>query len=187
MQIRTAETDDERRMIHDFLGQYFPLAPTAIPSVANNWLYQPIIPYICDDAGLVGAALTCRAQLAAGAAAMGPAASTHPRAKHYLNVVDRHSELDLLAVRPDARGNGVGSQLVDWMQGQLIKRGVRVWFGNVTTGLQVDALRRFYARHGFKLTGAGQLLPPLLGVQWVPPNAEPPAFFFYKVVPRIEP
>jgi hypothetical protein len=63
--------------------------------------YAPIVAQYIDDAGrLIGAALTCRAQVAVTtvtAAAMGLPDTG------YASVLDKHSELDLVAVAPDAR------------------------------------------------------------------------------------
>ena len=185
MEIMTADTDDDRVAVRNFLGQYIDgIAPNAVPSLENDDLYRPLVPWVRDDSGgVLAAALTCRSQFAAGAATLarlgGP---IPPAATQYMPVLDKHSELDLLAVRPDHRGNGLGSQLLNWMENRLRSMGVRVWFGNVTKSLAIGDLRRFYARHGFSTTGPSQPLPPLLGRIWTPPNAEQPAFYFYKAL-----
>jgi GNAT superfamily N-acetyltransferase len=126
----------------------------------------------------VAAALTCRAFLAGSAVVTGRAEQMFGPA------LDRHSELDLLAVAEGSRGHGLGTSLVKELEAQLAAHGVRVWFGNVTAGNEVDRLRSFYSCLGFAVLADGQLLPPLLGRQWTPPLTEQPVFFFYKVVAR---
>lgn len=188
MEIANADTDGERTAVRNFLAQHIKgIAPNAVPSLENDNFYRPLVPWLRDDTGtVIGAALTCRSQFAAGAAMLARSgARIPPEAIRYLPVLDKHSELDLLAVRPDHRGNGLGSQLLHWMESRLRSMGVRVWFGNATKSLAVDDVRRFYTRNGFSVTGAGESLPPLLGRTWVPPYAEPPAFFFYKVLPAL--
>ena len=183
MEITTAETDDDRVAVRNYLAQYIDgIAHNAVPSLKNDDFYSALVPWVRDESGdVLAAALTCRSQIAAGAAMLARrGGSIPPAATHYLPVLDKHSELDLLAVRPDHRGDGLGSQLLEWMEVRLRSMGVRVWFGNVTKSLTIEDLRRFYARHGFSTTGPNEPLPPLLGRVWTPPNAEQPAFYFYK-------
>lgn len=183
MDIETANTDEDRVAVRNFLARYIgDIAPDAVPALRNDEIYRPLVPWIREASGdVVAAALTCRSHYAAGAAEIarigGP---MPPQAKEFLPVLDRHSELDLLAVRPDFRGRGLGTKMLEWMETHLRTLGVRVWFGNVTTSLAVDDLRRFYERHGFTTTGPGEGLPPLLGRAWIPSYSEHPAFFFYK-------
>ena len=180
MDITYAATDVERLEVREFLADHIPgIAPTAVPVTAMVAAYTPLVPLIRgDDSQVVAAALTCRAKLAAGAAMTGMGAQTFGTA------LDRHSELDLLAVAKHARGNGLGTLLVNDLQDKLVEKGVRVWFGNVTEDLNVDQLRVFYTRLGFKVLDDRQPLPPLLGKQWVAPFAEMPVFFFYKLLPK---
>ena len=187
MNIVTADTDEDRLIARDFLAQYIDdIAPDALPNLGDDDLYRPLVPWIRDDSGgVIAAALTCRNRYAAGAAAiLRRGDPMPPQAVKFLPVLDKHSELDLLAVRPDRRGQGLGASLVRWMAQRLHERGVRVWFGNVTSSLQVAELRRFYTSHGFTTTGPNEDLPPLLGRVWMPPNAVPPAFFFYKALTK---
>jgi GNAT superfamily N-acetyltransferase len=139
-------------------------------------MYAPLILRCRDDetGELLGASLTCRAQVAA----ISLMAGGDPLG--FGAVLDAHSELDLMAVRPDARGDGIGARLIEQMEQRLRARGVRVWFGNVTPNLNVEALTRFYARNGFNVCELGAPLPPLLGREWEPPNTAPPAFYFWR-------
>lgn len=178
MEIQYVSTDAERLEVRDFLAEHIPgIADTAVPAKTMDIAYNPLVPVVRDESGqIVAAALTCRAQLAAGAALTGMGQ------KMFGTALDRHSELDLIAVAEDARGNGLGTRMVNDMEAELVRRGVRVWFGNVTEGSDITRLRTYYSRLGFKVLADGQPLPPLLGKQWVPPFAEPPVFFFYKLL-----
>jgi GNAT superfamily N-acetyltransferase len=178
--ITEAVTDAERRAVQGLFETCFAgIGPTAVPMTKDDDSYAPIVAKYLDDQGkLIGAALTCRAPLAVTtvtAAAMGLPETG------YRSVLDKHSELDLMAVVPDARGKGVGGELVQYLEARLRDRGVRVWFGNATADLEVDRLREFYMGHGFTVLADGQPLPPLLGKdRWSMPMAEQPAFYFYK-------
>lgn len=180
MDVTYAATDVERLEVREFLADHIPgIAPTAVPVTAMDPAYTPLVPMIRgDDNQIVAAALTCRAQLAAAAAMTGKGEQTFGTA------LDKHSELDLLAVAEHARGNGLGTLLVNALQDKLVQNGIRVWFGNVTEDLNVGQLRAFYTRLGFKVLDDRQPLPPLLGKQWVPPFAQMPAFSFYKLLPK---
>lgn len=180
MDIQYVSTDAERLEVREFLAEHIPgIASTAVPATAMDTAYAPLVPVVRDDGGqIVAAALSCRAQVAAGAAMTGMGL------RMFGPALDRHSELDLIAVAEDARGNGLGTRLVNDMEAALVRRGVRVWFGNVTEGTDIAQLRKFYSGLGFTVLADGQPLPPLLGVQWVPPFAEPPVFFFYKLLSK---
>ena len=180
MAVEYATTDLERLQIRDFLAEHLPdIAETAVPVTAMDAAYAPLVPVIRgEDDEILAAALTCRAQVAAGAAMVPRLATAFGRA------LDRHSELDLLAVAVHARGQGLGTELVNDMEGHLIQRGVKVWFGNVVGDGHVDRLREFYSRLGFTVLDDGQPLPPFFGRNWIPPGVEMPAFFFYKTLPK---
>lgn len=186
MNIVTADSDEDRLCARDFLAQFIDdIAPDALPNLRDDDLYRPLVPWIRDDTGgVIAAALTCRNRYAARAVEiLRRGDPMPPQALKFLPVLDKHSELDLLAVRPDHRGQGLGASLVRWME-RLQERGVRVWFGNVTSSLEVAELRHSYTSHGFTTTGPNEDLPPLLGRMWMPPNAVPPAFFFYKALTK---
>ncbi|SKR67521.1 Uncharacterised protein [Mycobacteroides abscessus subsp. abscessus] len=70
--------------------------------------------------------------------------------------------------------------MLTYLEKRLRAQGVRVWFGNVTSNLEVDRLREFYTSHGFTVLDNGQPLPPLLGRTWISPSTLPPAYYFYK-------
>ena len=180
MDIEYVSTDTGRVEVRDFIAEHIPgIAATAVPVTAIDAAYAPHVPVVRNDDGrIIAAALTCRAQVAAGAAMTGRGQQMFGTA------LDKHSELDLLAVAGDARGNGLGTLLVNDMEAKLMHQGVRVWFGNVTADSDVRRLRKFYSELGFTVLADGQTLPPLLGKQWVPPFVEPPVFFFYKLLTR---
>jgi GNAT superfamily N-acetyltransferase len=182
MDISVAATDAERLEVRDFLAAHIPgIAADAVPALRNDVYYNPIIPIVRDGTTIAGAALTCTSQLSASASirASKPG-SLPPAAAPYLRLRDRHSELDLLAVCPTQRGRGIATALIEYMESRLRERGVRVWFGNVTDDLDVGGLTEFYRTRGFTVTELGAPLPPLLGVRWVLPAAEPAALYFYK-------
>lgn len=182
MPIRLATTDRELGAVQRLLEAGIPgIAPDAVPrtSWGQKNFNVTVAQFFSDEDELVGAALTCRAQVAVSSMMMGDPLG-------YAPVLDRHSELDLIAVRPDARGQGIGSALIDFLEQRLLAANVKVWFGNVTTGQDVDRLRSFYSRHGFTVGAPGAALPPLLGKSWTAPFRAPkPAFYFHKVLGEV--
>ncbi len=170
----------DRVRVQEFLQGLIPgIADDAVPMSASDGMYAPVVVRaVGDDGRIIGAALSCRAQVAA-TASMLPGRAL-PGLGDFGPVMDVHSELDLLAVAPEARGQGVGSALVSAVEARLRDRGVRWWFGNVTPGLDAERLRRFYGRHGFDVGPPGALLPPLLGRQWIMPGTPPTAFYFWR-------
>lgn len=185
--ITAAQTNEERQEVLDlFLNVFDDIDPNAVPMTDMDPLYSPIVAQYRDPVTgrLLGAALTCRAQVAVGSLLLSRAGMSPPPEQDYTSVLDRHSELDLMAVLPEARGRGVGGQLLDYLEEELRQRGVRVWFGNVTDDLQVSLLRRFYSSHGFTVLEPGQPLPALLGKRWRLESAEVPVFHFYKQLVR---
>ncbi|MCV7289199.1 MULTISPECIES: GNAT family N-acetyltransferase [Mycobacteriaceae] len=181
--IQLANNDAERQEVLDFFLKIFDdIDSNAVPMTAHDDLYRPLVVQYRDNASgrLVGAALSCRAQVAAGSALMIKRGAQLPPANDYSAVLDRHSELDLMGVAPEARNQGIGTQMLSYLEKRLRSQGVRVWFGNVTSDLEVDRLRKFYASHGFTVLDTGQPLPPFLGRTWISPSAIPPAYYFYK-------
>lgn len=185
--ISDAHNDADRNQVQALLQALIPdIAPTAVPMSDLDAVYASVIVRAVDNAGvLIGAALSCRAQIAA--AAMKAPGQALPGLGRYGQVMDTHSELDLLAVAVDSRGQGVGSALLAAVQDRLLDRGVRVWFGNVTSGLDAERLRVFYERHGFQVGPEGEPLPPLLGRTWTMPGTAPAAFYFWKKLTRPTP
>jgi GNAT superfamily N-acetyltransferase len=160
--IEDVHDDADRAQVQELLQGLIPgIAHNAVPMSASDFMFAPVIVRAVDDDGrLVGAALSCRAQVAATASAL-PGRAV-PGLGDFGPVMEVHSELDLLAVAPDARGQGVGSALLSAVEARLRERGVRWWFGNVTHGLDIERLRRFYSRHGFgprSSSGAGSSRP----------------------------
>ncbi|GAB2736422.1 GNAT family N-acetyltransferase [Nocardioides pakistanensis] len=175
MTITLAESEADRRdALELFLDTFADIAENAVPMPEHDRLFAPLIAQVRDkDGALLGAALTCRPQIAAGMALM---------PGYDLGKADRVSELDLMAVHPDRRGEGIGRQMLDFLEPLLAARGVRSWFGNATHDLDLARLRNFYANAGFQVLAEGQPLPPFAGQDWTPPFAEAPAFYFWKRV-----
>lgn len=180
--ITRATSDGERQeVLQHFLSTFDNIDLQAVPPTRYDDLYEPLVAVYRDDSdgSIVGAALTCRSQAAVGWL-VAQRRGLPQRFSDFSSVLGKHSELDLISVLPSARNHGVGSKLVNYLEQQLQSRGVRVWFGHVTSDLNTDRLRSFYTSHKFKVTDYGQPLPPLLGRSWVLPATEPAAFSFYK-------
>lgn len=179
--ITKATTDSERQeVLEHFLRTFNDIAPDAVPMSRYDDIYAPIVIADRNSSGeILGAALSCRSQVAAAPLAAKLRGVSSMRSD-YTPVLSKHSELDLISVIPEQRGQGVGSRLIKYLQRELGSRGVKVWFGHITSDLEVDRLRSFYKSHGFKLTEGGQPLPPLLGRTWVAPGTLPAACSFYK-------
>lgn len=183
LNITLATTDDERAEVQALFEESFTnIDANAVPKTSSDYLYNPLVAQVRDEAGrLVAAALTCRSQRAAAAVTLGKMTRQDPLG--VLDLVDRHSELDLIAVRESRRGIGIGSHLVRFLEGRLTDAGVQAWFGNVVEGLDATRLREFYTSHGFEVLPDGQPLPRLLGRDWTPPvPTAPPIFVFYKML-----
>jgi len=178
--IDLAKTNTERAELQVLFSQVFDgISENAVPRVEHDYLYNPLLPLIRDAGGtVVAAAMSCRAEVAA--AAIMARDTGHRDPFGVLGLLDKHSELDLVAVRPSARGRGHGSSLIQWLDLELKGRGVRAWYGNVTANLETDRLRQFYRRHGFEIVPDFQPLPPLLGRSWMSRATEAPQFYFYK-------
>lgn len=178
--ITFANTNDERAEVQALFSAVFDgIEPNAVPVVEHDYLYTPLIAQVRDESGrLIAAAMTCRTQVAAGALLASRAGL--PDRFNVMPVIDAHSELDLLAVDPAHRSHGLGSSLIRFLEGELERRQVRAWFGNVTVNLDARRLRTFYQLHGFTVLPDFTLLPPLLGRNWVLPGAASPQFYFYK-------
>ena len=89
-------------MLDLFLRIFGDIAPNAVPVTAHDYLYNPLVLQFRDDATqhLVGAALTCRAQVAAGSVLITASGGQLPPAEDCTPVLDKHSELDLIGVVP---------------------------------------------------------------------------------------
>jgi ribosomal protein S18 acetylase RimI-like enzyme len=119
-----AETEAERRdVLALFLETFAGIAPTAAPMPDVDHLYRPLIVQVCDDSDtLLASALTCLPQKAAGMALM-PA---QMRPSGLRKAAERISELDLMAVQREYRGQGIGQKMVGILEPLLIARGVRM-------------------------------------------------------------
>ncbi|MEG9224633.1 GNAT family N-acetyltransferase [Aeromicrobium sp. Sec7.5] len=180
MTIELAETNSERAELQALFSHVFEgISDDAVPRVEHDDLYAPLLPLIRDAEGsLLAAAMSCRTELASAAIMASRIGRGDPFG--VIGLLDKHSELDLVAVQPSARGRGYGSRLIQWLDSELEHRGVRAWFGNVTVNLETDRLREFYRRHGFEIVPDFQPLPPLLGKSWMKRDAQMPQFYFYK-------
>lgn len=94
------------------------IAPNAVPLTKDDRFYAPIVAAARDgDGSLVGAALTCRSQLAAGTVAVGGQLGDPMNLRP---VLDKHSELDLISVEPSVRMGGVATDLLGYLERALI-------------------------------------------------------------------
>jgi GNAT superfamily N-acetyltransferase len=176
--ITLADSDAERQEVLDFFLETFDNIPNdAVPMTAFDHMYEPLVLQVRDDEGVLAAgALTCRPEVAANSSLL----PVSMRPAGMARVVHLVSQLDLIAVRPDRQGGGLGASMIEFMEADLVARGVRAWFGQTTPDLDVDRLRPFYSRMGFAVLSKGEELPPLLGQHWVPQGTKPAGFYFWK-------
>lgn len=176
--IRTASTDLERAAAQELLAGVIPeIAPNAVPTVAIDRIYRPVVALAHDASGrLVGGALTCRPQRATGISLLPPTRAYRGSTGRSIESANRI----LWASIRLPQGAGVGSDLVRHLEGHLSRLGVRHWFGNVIADLEVARLRSFYTRLGFTCLGTGTPLPPFGGQDRIGSPAAPPAFCFWK-------
>ncbi len=178
MTISLATSDDELQKVRTlFAATFNDIAPDAVPYTAEGHsTYDVMVVQALDADGILqGAALTNRAQIAVQSMMMGDPFG-------YASVIDKHRELDLLAVRPEARGSGIGAALLEFVEDRLSTKGIDVLFGNATSDLDIVKLRLFYERHGYTVHPSGQPLPTLLGKAWTHPMAPPAVFYFHKML-----
>ncbi|GAA2679836.1 MULTISPECIES: GNAT family N-acetyltransferase [Actinosynnema] len=179
--ISEARTDAERQEALDlFLSVFDDIAATAVPMTDMDEVYAPIVACYRENGRLVGAALTCRDQIVATALTAARYGMPLPLGDDYTTVKDKHSNLDLIAVLPEARDRGIGAELIAYLEERLRARGVRVWFGVATPDLELERLMKFYSAHGFVTLEPGQALPRLLGKEWQVPGDPHVGFGFYK-------
>ncbi|SFV23826.1 Acetyltransferase (GNAT) family protein [Micrococcus terreus] len=181
-----ARTDPERAEVQEFFGLHFAdiadIAENAVPVVAHDDLYRPVIPFIRESEGrVVAAALANRPMIAAGSVMMG---GKLPNGVDYGPVLDDVYQLDLITVAADHRGQGLGTRLLSAVDAELSARGTRVIFGCVTDEHDVQHLQSFYTAAGFKVLDQGQPLPQFRGRTWVGALDAAPAFYFYRQLPR---
>lgn len=77
-----------------------------------------------------------------------------------VDIVGDRGYLEELVVKPDYRGQGIGSKLMDWADGVFLEHGVRQVELLVVVGN--EGARRFYERRGF--------LPSVLEMKRVQPT-----------------
>lgn len=171
---------DREDVLRLFLGVIPGIAPNAVPMPDSDHLFRPLIAQARDSAGtLIGAGLSCTPLQVAGVSMLPE--SMRPRGIE--KIAHQTSELDLLVVHPDHRDQGLGHQIIQFLEPLLAAQGVRSWFGNVSRDLDVDRLRRFYEGMGFNVLAPGQELPPFGGHDWsTGPGTEDPAFYFWKPI-----
>lgn len=86
-------------------GHFEDIASNAVPMTRLDDLYAPVVARYVDDVSgrLVAAALSCRAQVVAGAIQAERAGRPDGG---YSRLRDKHSELDLMCVVPEFRSGG---------------------------------------------------------------------------------
>lgn len=189
LRVCDATSDAERAEVEEFLSRNLRhVAHEAVPRTNSDWVYRPVILQLRDSSNaVIAAALSNRSQFAAECVRMTRSGRRDSALLAYSNVVDTHSELDLIAVDHAWRGKGIGSHLIRHLESVLRDMSVRVWFGNTESTSDPERLRLFYERHGFITTAPGQSLPRLLGHDWVLPGPPPPPFYFYKKLTATQP
>lgn len=179
--ITTADTSEDRADVQAFFHSHFEeIAPNAVPAVEHDHLYAPVILTVRENDGtgrILAASLSCRTNDIAGALMVPFAGNQFEAAR---KVAPLHSNLDLLATDPTARGTGLASALIDETEKRLAESGVRVWFGCVTNDLDSTQLRPYYQRHGFTVLDDGAPLPPLVGYDKWNLGKDDVTFHFYK-------
>lgn len=94
----------------------------------------------------------------------------------HMNLLVRVSKLRLVAVRPDFRGRGIGSELVEHALQIARRSAVKQVFGQFATS---SRLAGFYAGHGFKVKDEGVGIRLVGGYEIY---SEPTDCLFYKMV-----
>ncbi|MCU1403777.1 MAG: acetyltransferase family protein [Glaciihabitans sp.] len=176
--VSTADDDASRRRVQELFSRTIDGAsPTAVPKVADNNLYAPLVLQVHSAAGkLVAAGLSLRAPMAIWYFAELKAGEEQAELEEEL---DRVSNLDLMAVEPEFRGQGLGALLIAEMAKHLSHSGTRVWFGGISKSDNSASLVTFYEKHGFKVLEPGAPLPNFLGRRWTVPHTSEPRFWFY--------
>ena len=70
----------------------------------------------------------------------------------------------MIAVESSARGDGLGSSLIAFLEIELRRRGVCVWFGNISAESNVPGLVDFYSKNGFTIVPTGDRAPTIHGI-----------------------
>lgn len=197
MNISQAMTSPERDAAQQLFEDTFANLPgDAVPSYLEGHPVKPVLAIATDDAGeVVGAALACRPVLVARAL---ESAGVPPLRRMlnerigwdlacYESVPDLVYELDLMAVAPDSRGNGVGEGLVRFVETALTNAGVHALIGHATPAMGGAEARGFYERCGFAVLKDGRDIPKFVGRRYSVPGRllaedERPVFNFYKIL-----
>lgn len=178
LEIKSADSDVERRALHELLSRYIPgIAPTAVPTLADDIYYRPVALGAHLEGNLIGGLLMCRPQVSAGVATSvihgGPSLG-------YGELLDAVFHLDMMAVEADVRREGIGSLLLSTGEDRLRAIGAKILYGSIATSDDEGSLIAFYRARGFRVLDRLQPLPPFLGRQWTLPIEATPEFWFWK-------
>jgi len=172
------ENDQQgRKDLIAFFGEFFDVAPTAVPAPKDDHLYDPTVLAVRDKNGvLIGGLLACRPQIVV-------LDSIRPRAMPSFGHSDSGSSvmnLDLLAVSPQHRRQRVARRLVDQAERLLREKGARILYGNVSSSEEAEVAAKFYRSAGYKVLEPGSALPTFRGKKWTAPMEPDPFLWFWK-------
>lgn len=182
MQISLAETDESRQEAQAFFEEAFPGdSRIAVPSMVMDLMYRTVLVTARDEDGrLVGAAMSVEPHLTSGLGVLPP----ESRPAELIRVAGKVSELDRIAVLPEFRGQGIGAQMIAFLEPLLAERGVQTWFGSGNEREDVVPLRRFFEGAEFTVLTDGKKLPPFHGLTWYPATLKNPPLWFWKSLTR---
>lgn len=164
MKFSLAETSEERQAAQRlFEATGHEPSRIAVPDPEFDHVFRTVLVQVHDDAGtLVAAAMTGEPYLTANLGMM-PA---QMRPATLVKVAAKASEIDLVSVLPEHRGQGIGTAMIQFLEPILRERGVRTWFGHALGDVDHVAVGRFWAHNGFTVPAPGEALPPFHGHTW---------------------